>query len=87
MKGELLRCQGADSEAVEKHYYQAMEAARQQEARMLELRAAMSLARLWCDQGRPKAARRILKEVLDQFTEGFETCDLKTASTLLQELS
>jgi predicted ATPase len=54
---------------------------------MLELRAAMSLARLWCKQGKLQAARRILKEVFDQFTEGFETYDLKAASTLLQELS
>lgn len=86
LQGELLRCQGEDSEAVEKHYYQAMGAAHQQEARMLELRAAMSLTRLWCDQGRPKAARQVLEEVFDQFTEGFESCDLKAANALLKEL-
>ncbi len=54
---------------------------------MLELRAAVSLAHLWQDQGRRKVAQQVLAAVYDQFTEGFDACDLKAARNLLQELS
>jgi predicted ATPase len=67
--------------------YQALHIARQQQARSWELRAAMSLARLWQRQGKRGAARRLLAEVYHWFTEGFDTAVLKTAKALLEELS
>ncbi len=53
---------------------------------MLELLAAISLTRLRLEQGRPQEARRLITEIYDQFTEGFETCELQTAHALMQEL-
>ena len=64
----------------------ALESARMQKARLLELRAAMSLARLWRDQGKPNQARELLAPVYGWFTEGFDTLDLKEAKALLDEL-
>jgi predicted ATPase len=52
----------------------------------LELRAAMSLARLWQDQGKRDAARQLLTEIYGWFTEGFDTADLQDARALLEEL-
>ena len=72
---------------MEAHFRQALETARQQEARMLELRAAMSLARLWQSQGKKQATREILAEVYRRFDEGFESPDLQAAKALLQALS
>jgi predicted ATPase len=60
--------------------------ARAQEAKLWELRAAVSLARLYRDQGRPAAARDLLAPVYSWFTEGFDTLDLKQAKALLDEL-
>jgi predicted ATPase len=57
-----------------------------QRAKSWELRAAMSLARLWRDQGKPQQARELLASVYGWFTEGFETRDLKEAKGLLEEL-
>ena len=65
----------------------ALDVARAQEARSLELRAAMGLARLWHDQGKRKEAREFLAPVYGWFTEGFDTLDLKDAKALLDELS
>jgi L-alanine-DL-glutamate epimerase-like enolase superfamily enzyme len=65
----------------------ALTVARQQQAKSWELRAAMSLARLWRDQGKPQQARELLAPVYGWFTEGFDTRDLKEGKTLLQELS
>jgi len=65
----------------------ALEIARAQEARSLELRAATSLACLWRDQGKRSEARDLLQPVYDWFTEGFDTQDLKDAKALLEELS
>ncbi|HSN75231.1 MAG TPA: hypothetical protein VL334_09090, partial [Anaerolineae bacterium] len=84
---ELLWTQGEDDGEVEAQFRQALEISRQQEARMLELRAAMSLARLWQSHGKKQAAREILAEVYSRFDEGFETPDLQAAKTLLQTLS
>ena len=56
-------------------------------ARLWELRAATSLARLWCDQGKRVDAHDLLAPVYGWFTEGFDTADLKAARTLLDELS
>src|ERR1700738_224532 len=88
VKGELVLREGApDATAVaEDHFRQALDWARRQGALSWELRAATSLARLWRDQNRPKAAREILAPVYDRFTEGFETADLKAATLLLDDL-
>jgi predicted ATPase len=60
--------------------------ARQQQAKSFELRAAMSLARLWRDQGKVSEARELLAPVYGWFTEGFDTRDLKDAKVLLEKL-
>ena len=85
-KGELLLRQG-QTEAAEALYRTAFDIARQQEAKMWELRAATSLARLWREQGRRRAARELLAPVYGSFTEGFDTADLKEAKALLYELA
>jgi predicted ATPase len=61
--------------------------ARQQQAKSWELRAAMSMARLWRDQGKPQQARELLAPVYRWFTEGFDTRDLKDAKALLEQLA
>jgi predicted ATPase len=61
--------------------------ARRQQARAYELRAAMSLARLWRDQGKIQQARELLAPIYGWFTEGFNTRDLKEAKALLEELA
>jgi predicted ATPase len=65
---------------------QALAIARQQGAKALELRAAMSLSRLWQAQGQPDAARTLLADVYSGFTEGFDTADLQAAKSLLEML-
>ena len=69
------------------YFDRALEVARQQQAKSWELRAAMSMARLWRDQGKRDEARELLAPVYDWFTEGFATVDLKEAKTLLDELA
>ena len=64
----------------------ALSIARAQQAKLLELRAAMSLARLWRAQGKVQQARELLAPVYGWFTEGFDTRDLKEAKALLDEL-
>ena len=85
-EGNLLLAENGSAEA-ETCYLKALEVARAQEARSLELRAAMSLARLWGEQGRRAEARDLLAPVYGWFTEGFDTPDLKEAKTLLDELA
>jgi predicted ATPase len=63
-----------------------IEIARRQQAKSLELRAVMSLARLWQQQGKKEDARRMLAEIYNWFTEGFDTKDLQEAEALLEEL-
>ena len=85
LKGKLLLRQG-NPEAAEELYRKALSIAREQEAKLWELRAAMSLARLRRDQGRKADARDLLAPVYDWFTEGFESIDLKETKALLGEL-
>lgn len=87
LKGELLRMQGADEQDVEACILQAITVARQQEAKSLELRAAMSLSRLWQQQGKCQQAHDLLDEVYSWFSEGFDTLDLKEARSLLESLA
>jgi predicted ATPase len=84
-KGRLLLQQG-HTEAAEELYLKALSIAQEQEAKLWELRAAVSLARLHRDQGRRAEARHLLAPVYGWFTEGFETRDLKEAKGLLDEL-
>ena len=76
-----------DPSKAEAFFERALEVARQQQAKSWELRAAMSLARLWRDQGKVQQARELLAPVYGWFTEGFDTRDLKEAKALLEELS
>jgi predicted ATPase len=71
----------------EAYFERALAVARQQQAKSWELRAAMSMARLWRDQGKREEARELLAPVYGWFTEGLDTLDLKEAKTLLEELS
>ena len=70
----------------EAYFERALAVARHQRAKSWELRAAMSMALLWRDQGRPQQARDLLAPVYAWFTEGFDTRDLKEAKALLYEL-
>jgi class 3 adenylate cyclase/predicted ATPase len=86
--GEIaLKSAGSDAAKAEAYFERALSVARQQQAKSWELRAAMSMARLWRDQGKRKAARELLAPVYGWFTEGFETLDLKEAKALLDELA
>jgi tetratricopeptide (TPR) repeat protein len=67
-------------------FLKAIDIARKQQAKSLELRAATSLARLWQQQGRKEEARQLLAEIYDWFTEGFDTKDLQEAKALLDVL-
>jgi len=71
----------------EAYFHKAIEIARRQQAKALELRAVMSLARLWQRQGKKELGRQMLAEIYHWFTEGFDTADLKNAKALLDELS
>jgi predicted ATPase len=68
-------------------FHQALAVARRQEAKALELRAVMSLARLWQCQGKQSDARRILEDIYAWFSEGFDTIDLQEARALLEDLT
>jgi DNA-binding SARP family transcriptional activator len=85
LKGELWLRQGkVESET---HFQNAIAIARRQGAKSLELRATTGLCRLWANQGKTKEARVTLSALYGEFTEGFDTADLKEASSLLEELS
>jgi predicted ATPase len=86
--GEIaLKSPEPDTAKAEAYFERALAVARQQQAKSWELRAAMSLARLWRDQGKVSEARELLAPVYGWFTEGFETRDLKEAKRLLEELA
>ena len=76
-----------DAAKAEACFERALEVARQQEAKSWELRAAMSMARLWRDQGKVQQAREMLAPIYGWFTEGFDTLDLKQANALLDDLA
>jgi predicted ATPase len=71
----------------EGYFLKAIDISRKQQAKSLELRAATSLARLWQHQGKKATAHKMLSEVYNWFTEGFDTKDLQEAKSLLEELS
>jgi predicted ATPase len=83
----LLRQTVTKQEEAESLLQRALDVARHQEAKSLELRAAMSLARLWQQQGKCAEARELLEPIYGWFTEGFDTTDLREARALLDELS
>jgi predicted ATPase len=83
----LLKHDPANTAPAGEAFLSAIAIARQQKARSFELRAAMSMARLWRDQGKRDQARELLAPVYGWLTEGFDTFDLKEAKNLLDELS
>ncbi len=88
LEGELLLARSAEHYAdAETCFRHAIDIARRQQAKSLELRAAMSLSRLWQSQGKRAEARQLLAEIYDWFTEGFDTADLQEARALLEELT
>jgi predicted ATPase len=90
LKGECLmaqtgkRCKKAEAEEC---FRQALDVARRDQARSLELRTAMSLGYLWQHQGRRAEAHQVLGEIYSWFNEGFETPDLQEAKALLEALA
>ena len=87
-KGELLLMQqGKNVGEAEGCFRKALEISRSQQAKSLELRASMSLSRLWQQQKKRYEARQMLSEIYGWFTEGFDTADLKEAKVLLDELA
>ena len=87
MAGEIaLMSPERDAAKAEAYFERALAVARQQQTKSWELRAAMSMARLWRDQGKPQQARELLAPVYGWFTEGFDTLDLQEAKALLGDL-
>ena len=87
LRGVFLRSLGSPAEEIESTLRTAVEIAEAQGAFLLKLRAATSLAHLWCEQGKRQEARDLLAPVYGWFTEGFDTIDLKEAKALLDELA
>ncbi len=91
LKGELILAAGQSGDAqseqeAESCFHDAITVAQKQDANMLELRAALSLCRLWQHQGKVKQARQALQKIYDGFTEGFDTKDLQDAKAFLDSL-
>jgi adenylate cyclase len=84
LRGELLGALASPASAVEASFAQACDIARRQQAKSLELRAALSLSQLWKQQGKPKQAYQLLAATYGRFTEGFDTADLQAARALLE---
>ena len=85
--GEItLKSPKGDTAKAEAYFEHALTVARHQQAKSWEMRAAISMARLWRDQGKRQQARELLAPVYNWFTEGFDTLDLKEAKALLDEL-
>jgi predicted ATPase len=86
--GEIaLKSPKPDAAKAQAYFERALAVARKQQAKSWELRAAMSMARLWRDQGKRTDARDLLAPVYGWFSEGFDTLDLKEAKALLDELA
>jgi hypothetical protein len=86
LQGELMLLQGESVDVVEQVFYHSIEIAGSQSAKSLELRAAISLARLWQANSRSAEAKQLLIPLYEWFTEGFDTPDLQTTRALLTEL-
>jgi predicted ATPase len=82
----LLQQRLPQQKEAEAYFHKALTVARRQQAKSLELRAAMSQAQLWQQQGKRAEARELLAPIYGWFTEGFETADLQEAKTLLEAL-
>jgi predicted ATPase len=88
LQGELrLQLASPDVSQAEACFQQALAVACRQQAKALELRAALNLSRLWQQQGKREAARELLAPIYGWFTEGFDTTDLREAQVLLAELA
>ena len=92
LKGQLTLQSQVEShkskvEEAEACFHKAIDIARRQQAKSLELRAVVSLSRLWQQQGKQEEARKLLSEIYNWFTEGFDTKDLQEAKALLAALS
>ena len=88
LAGEIaLKSPQSDTAKAQEYFERALAVARQQQAKSWELRASMSLARLWRDQGKVQQARELVAPIYGWFTEGFDTLDLKDAKALLEELA
>jgi predicted ATPase len=88
LAGEIaLKSPKPDLAKAQEYFERALEVARNQQAKSWELRAAMSMARLWRDQGKVQQARELAAPVYGWFTEGFDTRDLKEAKALLEGLA
>jgi predicted ATPase len=92
LKGQLtLQCTVQDPESkveeAEACFFRAIDIAHKQQAKSLELRATVSLARLWQGQGKKAEAHQLLSDIYGWFTEGFDTNDLQQAKVLIEELS
>jgi predicted ATPase len=83
----LLHLPSPNVSQAEASFHQALDVARRQQAKALELRAALSLSQLWQQQARRTEARQLLADIYRWFTEGFDTADLQTAKALLKELA
>jgi len=89
LQGALLMVQEGTKQRTEAemHFQQALDIARRQQAKTLELRTAIGLSRLWQQQGKREAARQLLEPIYGWFTEGFNTADLQEARAVLEELT
>jgi predicted ATPase len=88
LRGDLLlHLPNPDVSQAEASFHQALDVARRQQAKALELRTALSLSRLWQHRGKRTEARQLLADIYRWFTEGFDTADLLAAKALLEELA
>jgi predicted ATPase len=87
LRGELLHREGVPIAEVESAFQQALVVAHSKQALSLELRAALSLARLWQEQGKERQAHELIAPIYGRFTEGFATPELLEAKALLEEFA
>jgi predicted ATPase len=87
VSGSEFQVQNSPESEAEEYFLKAIEIARRQQAKSLELRAVVSLSQLWQQQGKQREAHSLLEEIYGWFTEGFDTKDLQEAKALLAELT